>query len=230
MADLQKRIVVGVDGSGPSKLALRWAARPAPVLDAGIDAMIVWDFPAGLGIAGLPDGWNPEADSGDTLDEALADAYGQDRPTDIRNQIRRGAPAKELLDASAKAEMLIVGSRGHSGFAGLLLGSVSNACAEHANCPVLVVHERTGGRIAPSPDCRDPVRGTTCRRAHQPGEFAPRDRNAQASGHSHCQLRAGRKLVLRLSGRENVRRPTPRSSRAPSLRRAGAGPAGASAS
>jgi nucleotide-binding universal stress UspA family protein len=83
MADLQKRIVVGVDGSGPSKLALRWAARPAPVLDAGIDAMIVWDFPAGLGIAGLPDGWNPEADSGDTLDEALADAYGQDRPTDI---------------------------------------------------------------------------------------------------------------------------------------------------
>jgi nucleotide-binding universal stress UspA family protein len=47
-----------------------------------------------------------------------------------------------LLDVSTGAQMLVVGSHGHGGFAGLLLGSVSAACAEHARCPVLVVHDR----------------------------------------------------------------------------------------
>lgn len=52
----------------------------------------------------------------------------------------RGGAAKVLLNQSAGAQMLVVGSRGHGGFIGLLLGSVSAACAEHARCPVLIVH------------------------------------------------------------------------------------------
>jgi nucleotide-binding universal stress UspA family protein len=54
--------------------------------------------------------------------------------------VREGNPAHVLLESSAGAMMLVVGSRGRGGFAGLILGSVSAAVAEHASCPVLVVH------------------------------------------------------------------------------------------
>ena len=59
----------------------------------------------------------------------------------LMNQyLYEGNAAKVLLEASEGARMLVVGSRGHGGFSGLLLGSVSAACAEHARCPVVVVH------------------------------------------------------------------------------------------
>ncbi|MEO6530311.1 MAG: universal stress protein, partial [Specibacter sp.] len=62
----------------------------------------------------------------------------------------RGTPAKVLMEHSKSAQMLIVGSRGHGGFAGMLLGSVSSACAEHAGCPVLVVHGERDARKVPA--------------------------------------------------------------------------------
>ena len=54
--------------------------------------------------------------------------------------VQEGLPAKVPLDESKGATMLIVGSRGHGGFSGMLLGSVSANCAEHATCPMLVIH------------------------------------------------------------------------------------------
>ncbi|MDD0857766.1 universal stress protein [Arthrobacter alpinus] len=78
----------------------------------------------------------------------------------------RGTPARVLMEHSKSAQMLIVGSRGHGGFAGMLLGSVSSACAEHAGCPVLVVHgERDSARVpvsvtASHEDGDDPVRNS----------------------------------------------------------------------
>ena len=139
------RIVVGVDGSGQSQLALSWAVRIAEITGATIDAVTAWHFPMNSGWGYTPDGWDPEADATKCLTDSIDDAFGTERPAGLRLLVREGLPAKVLLDESRGATMLIVGSRGHGGFSGLLLGSVSASCAEHATCPVLVVH---GGQSA----------------------------------------------------------------------------------
>ena len=59
---------------------------------------------------------------------------------EIELQAIQGAPAGVLVAASRDADLLVVGSRGHGGFVGLLLGSVSQQCAHHAECPVVIVH------------------------------------------------------------------------------------------
>jgi nucleotide-binding universal stress UspA family protein len=58
----------------------------------------------------------------------------------IERRVSEGAPATVLVDESRQADLLVVGSRGHGGFAGLLLGSVSQQCSHHAACPVVIVH------------------------------------------------------------------------------------------
>lgn len=138
------RIVVGVDGSEPSKEALRWASRVAPAIGADIEAVNSWEFPNSYGWApAFLGGWSPEADSAKVLEQTLDDVFGSERPKNLTASVRQGRASHELLVASADADMLVVGSRGHGGFTGLLLGSVSSACAEHAKCPVLVVHGQT---------------------------------------------------------------------------------------
>jgi nucleotide-binding universal stress UspA family protein len=144
------RIVVGVDGSAESKAALRWAAKLAPALGCAITAMTAWQFPAVVGMSPavmnvgmapyFPESWHPEQDARDLLDSTVQEVFADERPVDLVLSIAYGQPASVLLEASEDSTMLIVGSRGHGGFAGLLLGSVSSACAEHATCPVLVVH------------------------------------------------------------------------------------------
>lgn len=135
------RIVVGVDGSAPSKAALRWAARIAPVIRGAIQAVIAWEYPASYGWAvAVPEQWRPDLDAAKVLEETLNEVFGASWPPGLVTTVREGRASAVLLNVSKNADMLVVGSRGHGGFAGLLLGSVSAACAEHAHCPVLVVH------------------------------------------------------------------------------------------
>lgn len=140
MAEQPDRIVVGVDGSESSKLALQWAARIAAATGATIETVTAWDMPVSYGWAIAADDWNPEADAFKVLSETIDQTFDGARPPGLRTVVRRGNAARVLLDESKGAQMLVVGSRGHGGFAGLLLGSVSETCAEHAHCPVLVVH------------------------------------------------------------------------------------------
>lgn len=84
--------------------------------------------------------WHPDTDAVEALEAAVRDVAGDDRPDELEAITRQGQPTKVLLDLSRDAALLVVGSRGHGGFAGLLLGSVSAACAERARCPVLVMH------------------------------------------------------------------------------------------
>ena len=137
----KQRVVVGVDGSEPSKAALRWAARVAPALNGEIEAVITWEFPANYGwTVGVAEAWRPDVDAGTVLEDTLDEVFGDDRPAGLITSVREGGASYELLAASSDADLLVVGSRGRGGFAGLLLGSVSTTCAEHATCPVLVVH------------------------------------------------------------------------------------------
>ncbi|MFJ6416055.1 universal stress protein [Paeniglutamicibacter sp. NPDC091659] len=123
-------------------MALKWAAKLAPSLDAVIRAVTAWHFETSWGAYALP-GWNPETDARQILADALAEAFGERMPEGLVGRCCQGQAAQVLIEQGKSAVMLVVGSRGHGGFAGLLLGSVSSACAEHSSCPVLVVHSAT---------------------------------------------------------------------------------------
>lgn len=134
----QPHIVVGVDGSTDSINALRHAAVYAKLLGARLELIAAWSFqPSGAEVYVDRAFFEGHAKKG--LEAAAAAVFGTEPPESLSLQCWQGAPAKVLIDASRDASLLVVGSRGHGGFAGLLLGSVSEACARHAACPVLIV-------------------------------------------------------------------------------------------
>lgn len=134
------RIVVGVDGSESSLAALRRAARMAVALGTSVEAVTVWHVPVSFSEYPIALGANPAEDARSVLNTALDTVFGAQRPAWLHGYLAEGNAAKVLIDESENAQMLILGSRGHGGFVGLLLGSVSSACAEHARCPVLIMH------------------------------------------------------------------------------------------
>lgn len=134
-------IIAAVDGSPSSIEALRYASRLAEAFHAPLDAVITWSYPPYSDPAFIS-AWSPKDDATTILDDAIRRAFGENPPTQLGRRVLAGAAAPTLIDLSRSAAMLVLGSRGLGGFAGLLLGSVSAACAEHAHCPVLVVHPR----------------------------------------------------------------------------------------
>ncbi|UUT34835.1 universal stress protein [Microbacterium elymi] len=134
------RVLVGVDGSNSSIEALRYAARIAAALGSPLSVATAWTFHP-LVSPYLSDSWSPERDAEMVLDTAIESAFA-DVPPPLNRAVLIGPAALTLIEESAYSAMLVLGSRGHGGFAGLLLGSVSAACAEHGHCPVLIVHPR----------------------------------------------------------------------------------------
>jgi nucleotide-binding universal stress UspA family protein len=138
------RIVAGVDGSPESIAALRWAAQQAGLTGGTVDAIIAWQLPvemSGYGYAPLTVAECSEfvADAAKTVNEAIAEVTGPGGSPQVRGLVIEGHPAQVLLDASADADLLVVGSRGQGLFADALLGSVSEHCFRHAQCPVVVM-------------------------------------------------------------------------------------------
>jgi nucleotide-binding universal stress UspA family protein len=135
-----RTIVVGVDGSDASVEALRQAQSLAVPLSATVVALASWDFPPvydGYVAMGINDF---DVRAGEILQEAVGKAFGAEKPANVETRLVQGHPRHTLLEASRDADMIVVGRRGHGGFGGLLLGSVSSALVAHAHCPVLVVH------------------------------------------------------------------------------------------
>jgi len=148
-------IVVGVDHSPGAKAALLFANEEARLRKATIRAIHAWQY-GYIGYTG-PEGSVPlvgadieqlrgaaQAALEASVREALPD-------TDVEVELHaiQGAPASVLVEASRDADLLVVGSRGHGGFVGLLLGSVGQQCAHHAACPVVIVHPKREKAPAP---------------------------------------------------------------------------------
>lgn len=144
------RIVVGVDGSEPSHEALRWAADEARLRDAQLVAVHVWTFvpPTPIGEPGMipmPAGdyagqLEAERDAAQAeLESAIADVFPSDAPVEIESKLAEGDAGETLVEEARDAELLVMGSRGRSGIASVLLGSVSRHVVSHAPCPVVVV-------------------------------------------------------------------------------------------
>lgn len=138
-------ILVGVDGSDSARAALGWALAEAQARGERVRLVTVWETHVYAYAPGFVPPVTPEFDDSferaakDAVDETLA-ALGDDvAGLEIERRIVRGAAAEVLVTEAADADLLVVGSRGHGGFAGLLLGSVSQACAQHAPCPVVIV-------------------------------------------------------------------------------------------
>lgn len=140
------KIVVGVDGSDASVEALRQAHWLAGPLGADIEALGCWEYPntyasyAAVGIGGFKE------HAEELLEGAVSKAFGAERPGNVHTRLVEGFARTILIEASKDADLLVLGPRGHGGFAGLLLGSVTSACIAHAHCPVLVARGRPAKR------------------------------------------------------------------------------------
>lgn len=133
-------VVVGVDGSPASIAALQHGHRLAAAMDVEVHAVACWLAPQmaqGHAVMGIS---HFEEKARLTLNDAVVAAFGNPPPPNLRTRLVNGDARQVLLSAGKDAGMLVVGRRGHGGFGGLLLGSVSSACVAHAECPVLVVH------------------------------------------------------------------------------------------
>jgi nucleotide-binding universal stress UspA family protein len=144
VADI-KLIVAGVDGSDTSRAALRWAHDEAAHHGASLTVVTTWQpptLPMSPPYGSLTDqGYQdvPKTSALDVLEGLVAELEERTPAVDITSAVEEGNPAEVLIERSKQCDLLVVGSRGHGGFAGMLLGSVSHHLVTHAHCPVVVV-------------------------------------------------------------------------------------------
>jgi nucleotide-binding universal stress UspA family protein len=139
------RIVVGIDESVHSHRALDWAVREAALRRTSLTVLTVipaMASPWSTRQLTVPDEPEVIERARKAVEEAVARSLGElgaDRPTEVNIEVFSGYPAQLLAEASRQADLVVLGSRGSSGFATFLLGSVSNQVAHHASCPVVIV-------------------------------------------------------------------------------------------
>ena len=139
--------MVGIDDSAGSRAALRWALSMARSTGGEVkvfhafESSVAW---IDVGTSAAPQMAEHDEQQADALarrvvDEVLDLVDDELRRVPVSVHTVRGHPARVLLDGAQDAELLVVGSRGRGGFAGVLLGSVSQRVAQHAPCPVVIV-------------------------------------------------------------------------------------------
>ncbi|HUC23591.1 MAG TPA: universal stress protein [Streptosporangiaceae bacterium] len=136
-----QRIIVGVDGSPPSQAAFRWAVRQTRLTGGRVCAVTAWRYPVAYG---YPVPISPLSSAEEIAERVLRTATDEieqepGEPVTISGKIVEGNAAKVLLEESQDADLLVIGSRGHGGFAAALLGSTGQHCVHYATCPVVVI-------------------------------------------------------------------------------------------
>lgn len=164
------RIVVGVDGSQASHEALAWALEEANLRKAELHVVHVYgpigeESPYSASYAYSPNTrtadkitdderkWREERqrivhDRAQRIVADVVESVGTGAAdVEVKQEVIAGAKsAQSLIDRARNADLLVVGSRGRGGFKGLLLGSVSQQCVQHAKCPVVVIRPDTTTR------------------------------------------------------------------------------------
>jgi nucleotide-binding universal stress UspA family protein len=147
------RIVVGVDGSDGSRDALRWAAEQAALRGSTLEVVYTYEVEPATTTIAYDETMSPEVWQRAREDVVARDRQASDRAQALLASMVEGLddvavetlalegrhPALTLVERSKGAELLVVGSRGRGGFKRLLLGSVSQQCAQHAECPVVII-------------------------------------------------------------------------------------------
>lgn len=136
------RIVVGTDGSAAAQNAIEWAARESTTHGATLDIIHTWSIPLLVDPIGMSMFSFPVEDFSRAAEHVLKDAMAFAKTmtkTEVTGRVAQGPAANVLIEESRSADLVVVGSRGHGGFIGLMLGSVAQQVATHSRCPVVVV-------------------------------------------------------------------------------------------
>ena len=136
-----RKVVVGIDGSPSSLEAMEFAAQEATLRGTSLQVIMTWDWPLAYPRTPMLHEADPVPDARKEFEAAVASVKATHPDLTIVTVFEHGHPVPTLVDASKGADLLVVGSRGHGEFIGMLLGSVSQHCAAHAHCPVLI-HRR----------------------------------------------------------------------------------------
>jgi nucleotide-binding universal stress UspA family protein len=150
---VRREVVLGLDRAEIQERAIRFSFEEAALRKARLHVMHVWSHPASSGPGAMqPLVYDPQVVAEEerrVLGESLAVWCEKFPEVDVVSEVEHGRPVPILAGLSARADLLVVGTRGRGGFAGLLLGSVSHSLLYHAHCPVAVVPSRTvSGRPA----------------------------------------------------------------------------------
>ena len=138
-------VVVGVDGSPNSERALEWAMRQAAAVRAPLTVIAVHEVPksywGGIPVIGPADEslLRDLRQAAEEMTHRAASKLGDDGPASVTVHAVSGFVVKELVDASQKADLVVLGARGGSAFARVVMGSVSNEVVQHSACPVVIV-------------------------------------------------------------------------------------------
>ena len=136
------RVVVGIDGSEAARVALEWAAQQAALHKASLEIVHAWKLPYGYGMPSTSAGLDPsriEEGARAILDAAVESVDADVLSAPVEATLVAGGAAAAILERAKGADLVVVGSRGLGGFAGLLIGSVGHQVAHHATTPVVVV-------------------------------------------------------------------------------------------
>jgi nucleotide-binding universal stress UspA family protein len=148
--DARPPAVVGVDGSDQSVAALRWAVRYGAATGTPVRAVLAWHYPTAAGqppVGRAPEPVTEEVEGHEVtiLREAIGKAAADGAGADVHGEVVYGHPVEVLIEESSRADVLVVGRRGHEGYLAKHLGSVSLHCVNAAQCPVVVVHSHEDG-------------------------------------------------------------------------------------